>query len=234
MPSRVRAAGGPGRRRRGSRGRARRTVTSVIVNAGTVGWAPPSIVWAKRSHNERPTTMPTGTPTTLPIPTAMVDCHATTEASCRRVKPIVLNRARLRRRRRTDATNVSPNVTGAPVRRVPRRGTRGTWPGGTDSSRSRPDAVRRSARSRHRRGGGQVRVDRSQRAPPRIAVHTGLEPTNEYGIGSRNLAVLARCARRRDDLVGEQRRRSPWSVCGLPASPIVGIVAVPDDAERVG
>ena len=58
---------------------------------------------------------PAGMPMIVPIATATVDCHATTPASCRRVKPNVLSSARSRRRRRTDVTSVSASATTAPA-----------------------------------------------------------------------------------------------------------------------
>lgn len=68
-------------------------ITGTLDAGTTCTW------WAKRSHNQRPRTIPSGTPTTVPIVTAAVDCQATAAASWRRVKPSVLSRARSRRRR---------------------------------------------------------------------------------------------------------------------------------------
>ena len=47
---------------------------------------------------------------TTPIATAMLACHATVAASCRRVNPSVLNSASSRRRRRTEVSSVRPSA----------------------------------------------------------------------------------------------------------------------------
>ena len=65
--------------------------------------------------------IPSGTPTAVPMATEMPECQATAVASWRWVKPRVFNRARSRRRLRTEATRVSPSATTAPaVRAAPR------------------------------------------------------------------------------------------------------------------
>ncbi len=48
---------------------------------GTLGSGTASISWAKRSHSERPSAMPSGTPKTVPAPTATVDCQAMVAAT---------------------------------------------------------------------------------------------------------------------------------------------------------
>ena len=53
-----------------------------------------SICRAKRSQSHRPTTMPAGTPMTIPMTASTDACQATAEAICLRTKPIDFNRAR--------------------------------------------------------------------------------------------------------------------------------------------
>ena len=83
------------------------TMTAIKV-PGTVGAGTALISWAKRTHSDRPMMMPAGTPMTMPTATATLDCQATAAAAWRWVKPSVFNKARSRRRRRTEAMSVRP------------------------------------------------------------------------------------------------------------------------------
>jgi hypothetical protein len=49
---------------------------------------------------------------------AMLDCHATAAANWRWVNPSVFNKAKSRRRRRTEATSISPRAPTAPTANV--------------------------------------------------------------------------------------------------------------------
>ena len=59
--------------------------------------------------------------------TATLDCQATLEANCRPVNPSALSMAMERRRRRTEATRVSPIAVTAPTV-SPRPRSRGVEP----------------------------------------------------------------------------------------------------------
>ena len=76
---------------------------------------------ANSSHSQRPAAMPSGTPMITPTTATTVDCQAMAPASWRRVKPSVFSRARSRRRRRTDATRVSPRAATVPAATPPAR-----------------------------------------------------------------------------------------------------------------
>jgi hypothetical protein len=91
----------------------------VTVSAGTVGSGMTLICRANRSHNQRPSAMPSGTPTTAPRAIAAVDCHATVADSWRLVNPRVLSSARSLRRRRTEDIRVSSSEPSAPSTRAP-------------------------------------------------------------------------------------------------------------------
>ena len=52
-----------------------------------------------------------------PVIAATVACQATAAASCLWVKPSVFNKARSRRRRRTEAASVRPRAAMAPAAR---------------------------------------------------------------------------------------------------------------------
>ena len=68
---------------------------------------------ASSPHAQRPPMMPSGTPTTSASTPTVVDCHATVEEICRRVRPSVASRARSRRRRRTALINACATVAEA-------------------------------------------------------------------------------------------------------------------------
>ena len=82
-------------------------------STGTVGSGTAPICSANRIHSQRPSTMPSGMPTTIPIPTAMDACHATAADSWRWTKPNTLSCARSRRQRRTDDARASASATTA-------------------------------------------------------------------------------------------------------------------------
>src|ERR1017187_5117908 len=89
-----------------------------IDNVGTLGVGTAWISSANTIHKNRPSPIPSGTPTAVPIATATLDCQATTDASWRRVNPSVFSRAKSRHRLRTEATRVSPRATTARVARA--------------------------------------------------------------------------------------------------------------------
>lgn len=62
--------------------------------------------------------MPSGTPKIAPTAPATEACHATAASSCRLLNPSVRSNARSRRPRFTDATNVNPSATTAPIARA--------------------------------------------------------------------------------------------------------------------
>jgi hypothetical protein len=57
----------------------------TTVQAGTLGCGTALIARAKRFQSTRPKMIPSGTPTTVPSPTATLDCQATTDARVRRL-----------------------------------------------------------------------------------------------------------------------------------------------------
>ena len=59
----------------------------TTVKAGTVGWGTTLICRANRSHRKRPKAIPRGTPTMVPVATAMLDCQATTDRILASGKP---------------------------------------------------------------------------------------------------------------------------------------------------
>ena len=52
-----------------------------MLRMGTLGNGTAWMSRAKRFHRPRPSPIPSGTPTTIPRPTATVACHATVAAS---------------------------------------------------------------------------------------------------------------------------------------------------------
>ena len=140
-------------RRRRSRARVRRSRRARSPARAPSGAAPRSIARAKRSQSQRPATMPIGTPMTTPITTATVDCHATTAASWRRVKPSVLSSASSRRRRRTEATRISDSANDRAERE----------PAGEDHRRAADAAVVHDLR-------GPLHADQLDVVPDRVRV----------------------------------------------------------------
>ena len=96
----------------------RSTKTTGTLGVGTV-W----MLWANRSQSQRPSAIPSGTPTTVPIVTVIVDCQATAAASSRPGEPERLQQGKIAvRRRRTEASKVSARAAMAPAARpAPRK-----------------------------------------------------------------------------------------------------------------
>ena len=65
---------------------------------------------ANAAQTQRPTTMPRGTPTTIPTRATVVVCHVTDSATCRRTKPRALSSPTSLRRRTTLTTSTCSNV----------------------------------------------------------------------------------------------------------------------------
>ena len=89
--------------------------TMAMDSVGTVGLGTAAISRANLVQSDLPTTMPTGTPTTVPRSATTDACDATVAASCRRVKPSVFKSARSRRRRRTEVMSVNASAKIAPT-----------------------------------------------------------------------------------------------------------------------
>ena len=72
---------------------------------------------ANKIHNCRPTAMPSGTPTTIPMTAVALACQMRVTANWRLVNPRVFKSARSRRRVRTVAVSARARATTAPVAR---------------------------------------------------------------------------------------------------------------------
>ena len=80
-------------------------IRAPMSQTGTTETGTAPRLLAKASHTARPTTIPTGTPITMPAPASVVACHATVEATWWFTNPTTLRSPTSRRRRDTLTTS---------------------------------------------------------------------------------------------------------------------------------